>query len=86
MPIHVPAEATCDHCGKTEPCKLAGAFGNHGIKWSNRGYEELCVATRGLAGWFWKEDGIACSEPCRDVLAKDPKHAAYGGRWTAFPG
>ena len=81
MPVHMPAEATCDHCGKTAPCKLDCAFVRTSII-GDRSFQTVGVAIRGLETWFWKNDGVACSETCKDTLAKDPKHAGFSDPWA----
>jgi hypothetical protein len=84
MPIHIPAEATCDHCGKTAPCRLDCAFGVRTHAWDRREFEYVAAVVRGLDTWVWKQDGVACSDACKEALAKDPRYAGYSGRWTSF--
>ncbi len=86
MPIHIPAEATCDHCGKTTPCKLACALPQQGgASWGDhRDFEQVCVAIRGLGAWFWRDDGVACSEACKAALANEPRYKKFGGQWRSF--
>jgi ferredoxin len=79
MPIHIPAEATCDHCGKVAPCKVKCLF-DGSITLDDRRYERPGLAIRGLPAWFWKRDGMACSESCKEVLARDPRYD-FSGPW-----
>ncbi len=80
MPLHMSAEATCDHCHTTAPCRLdLRLLSGHQI--GKREHWALGAAVRGIPTWFWKFEGLACSEACRDVLAKEPRFADYGGRW-----
>jgi hypothetical protein len=83
MPVHIPAEATCDHCGKTAPCKLDCAFPRETIEWGSRSFQTVGVAIRGLGTWFWKADGVACSETCKETLAKEPRYASFAGQWRS---
>jgi hypothetical protein len=84
MPIQIPAEATCDHCGKTAPCKLFCCFENSSMTIGKREFQKAAIGVRDLQTWFWKFEGIACSEACKQVLAKDPRWAGYGGQWHPF--
>jgi hypothetical protein len=84
MPIQIPAQATCDHCGKTTPCQLDCAFGHKTVEWVRRSFEELDAAILGPATWFWKQDGVACSEACKEALEKEPRYGGYPDRWTSF--
>lgn len=80
-----PTEATCDHCGKTAPCRLDYAFDAGGVGWGKRNFHTGGGAIRGLGTWFWKADGVACSEECKEALAKKPRHADFGGQWRSRP-
>jgi hypothetical protein len=81
MAIYVSAEARCSHCGKTAPCELKlYLVGGRGI--GTRQYSAVNAAVSGIETWFRKDDGLACSEACRDILAADPRYANYDGRWT----
>jgi hypothetical protein len=85
MPVHFPAEATCDHCGKTAPCKLDCAFLS-GVTFGGRSFKGFGAAIRGLE--FFNHDALACSDACRDALAKDPRWrwADFGNRWGSCGG
>ena len=77
MPVYIPAEATCDACGKTAPCKLDCAF----LTARNRGTiattQWVQLAIRGLGTWFWNFNGVACSATCKETLANQPRFADY---------
>lgn len=83
MPILIPAEAACDHCGKTAPCKLDSSFSFRTVEHAGRTYEAACVAIRGLPTWFWRDNGVACSEACKQALEKEPRFSGYSGKWGA---
>ena len=81
MGIYLSAEARCSHCGKTAPCELKVLlWGVKGI--GSRQYHGLNAEVRGLEAWFRKDDGLACSPACRDVLANNPRYLDYSGYWT----
>jgi hypothetical protein len=48
----------------------------------DRRFEKVGACIRGLATWFWKDDGVACSEACTEALARDPRYAGFSGGWT----
>jgi len=80
MAIYLSAEARCSHCGTTAPCELKlFLWGSTGI--GTREYNGMNAAVGGLETWFRKDDGMACSPACRDVLAKDSRYAGYSGDW-----
>jgi hypothetical protein len=84
MSIHISAEATCDNCGKTAPCKLNASL--MGAVGSQR-FEKLAVATHDLPGWFWWEHLMACSVGCQEVLSQRPPFSSYSREtWTPFGG
>jgi hypothetical protein len=76
MPVFIPAQATCDQCGKTAPCWLACILDD------SIGVGNFGASIRGLATWFWKNDGVACSGACKEALARNPKFARLSGAWT----
>ncbi len=80
MGLYVSAEARCSHCGTRAPCELKLYFwGTKAI--GSREYGGMSGSISGLENWFQKDDGLACSPECRDVLAKDPRFADYNGQW-----
>ncbi len=81
MPIIIPAEARCDHCGATAPCKLDCSFSWKSMHRAGRTYEEPGVAIRGLPSWFWRDVGVACSESFKEALSSQPRFADYQGTW-----
>ncbi len=87
MPVHFPAEATCDHCGKTVPCKLDCAVLAE-CTFGGRSFQEPGIAIRGLETWFFNNDALACSAACRDALANDPRWrwADFGNAWQPCGG
>ncbi len=76
MPVYVPAQAICDRCGKTAPCWLSCMFDD------SIGVGNFGAAIRGLGMWFWKDNGMVCSEACKEAIQSDPRWARYG-KWTA---
>ncbi len=81
MGIYLNAEARCTHCGTRAPCELNVMLWK-GTSIGSREYGGMHAAVRGIEKWFCKDDGLACSEACRDVLAKDPRFANYAGKWN----
>jgi hypothetical protein len=82
MPVFIPAQATCDRCGKTAPCWLSCIFdGTIGV--GDRRFEKLGATVRGLGKWFWKDDGVVCSEACKEAIQMDPRYAGFSGEWMA---
>jgi hypothetical protein len=80
MAIYLKAEARCSHCGKTAPCELKlYLVGGRGF--GGREYSGMNAAVSGLETWFQKDDGLACSPACRDVLVSDPRYSNYAGQW-----
>jgi hypothetical protein len=78
MAIYLNAEARCTHCGNRAPCELKlFLWGTKAI--GEREYEGMAAAVHGLETWFQKDDGMACSPECRDVLAKSGQYSA--GQW-----
>jgi hypothetical protein len=74
MPVQLEAEAVCNNCGKKAPCKLDCDV------MVRRTPFEIGEAVSGLNTWYFKSGhgAIACSEDCRDALAKDE---TYIGTW-----
>lgn len=85
MPIHVAAEATCDHCGKTVPCRLDWAFVQGTTTFGGRSVRDVSAAIRGLDTWFVNHDALACSEACKVALANDPtwRWSDFGNKWES---
>jgi hypothetical protein len=82
MPVHIPAEATCDHCGKTALFKLDCAYLTDFTS-DCRSFRKVAFGFRGLETWFWKRDGVACSEVCEETLAKESWYSNYAGDWES---
>jgi hypothetical protein len=80
MAIYLNAEARCSHCGTRAPCELKILLWG-GKAFGSREYSGMSAAVHGIETWFRKDDGLACSAACRDVLAKDPRFANFGGQW-----
>jgi hypothetical protein len=82
MSIHISAEATCNHCGKTTPCKLdCSLMGGIGVQ----RFQKLAVAAHQLTGWFAWEHLLACSVDCKQALAQRPPCSDYSSSpWTAL--
>lgn len=81
MPIHIPAAATCDHCGKTAPCKLECEMMGE-VAVGSRSFKNLAIDVHNLGGWFSWRYLMACSVDCKEALSKDPPYASFGGAWT----
>jgi hypothetical protein len=83
MPIAIPTELTCDHCGKTATCKMVCSFAWKTMEKAGRSYEEPGLAIRGIPTWFWRDDAVACSEACKAVLSNEPRFTGYSGKWSS---
>jgi len=68
MSIHISAEAACNHCGKTTPCKLYCCIGGEaGV--GSYSFQKVAVAAPDLQGWFSWNYLVACSVACKDALS-----------------
>ena len=83
MSLHIAAEAACNNCGATAPCKLkCELHGDRSI--GTRSFANVAVDVHDLHGWFSWNYLMACSEECKEALSKASPYTSYGGKWTPF--
>jgi hypothetical protein len=78
MPLTIQAEASCDQCGKTAPCRVDCSLWSGRMVDGGQEFRDVGVAVMGLPAWFYKREGMACSNTCKEIL-----ESTFTGRGTA---
>jgi hypothetical protein len=68
MPLTIQAEASCDQCGETAPCRVDCSLWAGSMVDGGQEFRAVGIAVMGLPTWFYKRDGMACSSACKDIL------------------